>query len=164
MVFTPGSNGEFSIPPEMTIPSFWQVKNLAELSIEEWESLCDGCARCCLYKIQDIDTDELFYTNVACRFLQPNSCRCTDYVHRNDIMPTCILLTPGNLKDIDWMPPTCAYRLLSEGRSLRWWHPLVSGDPEFVHSAGISIRGSYLPELEADMDHLENYVTDESDL
>ncbi|NSW51562.1 MAG: YcgN family cysteine cluster protein [Anaerolineae bacterium] len=148
-------------PEEFAHPKFWQETSLKYLTLEQWESLCDGCARCCLYKIQDIDTDELFYTNVACRFLEAETCRCTDYIHRHDIMPTCIILTPRNLAEIDWMPETCAYRLLNEGKPLRWWHPLNSHGPDSVRAAGISICGKYLPEEQADMDHLENYIVED---
>lgn len=128
------------------------------MSAEEWDSLCDGCGKCCLYKLEDEDTLELYYTNVACRLLDLHTCRCTDYAHRQQSIPDCIVLTPDNLEEIPWLPATCAYRLLSEGQDLPWWHPLVSGDPETVHTAGISIRGRAVPETKAA--DLEEYVVD----
>ena len=156
--FLPQPDQTFMLPQQFIETAFWQIKPLNALTQQEWESLCDGCARCCLYKIQDIDTDELLYTQVACRYLNPQTCRCTDYENRNIIMPTCIPLNPQNITEIQWMPNTCAYRLLAEGKPLRWWHPLISGSQDTVNRADISIKGHYLPELEADLDHLEDYV------
>lgn len=115
----------------------------------EWESLCDGCGRCCLHKLRDAETDRVHYTNVACRLLNIETCRCADYEHRRKWVPDCVKLSPAKLKSIDWLPPTCAYRLLTEGKELAWWHPLVSGDPETVHQAGISVRGRALRERDA---------------
>jgi uncharacterized protein len=144
----------------MTQTGFWKTKKLAEMTSEEWESLCDGCAICCLYKLQDEDTEEVYYTQVVCRLLDLKQCRCTAYADRARLMPTCALLTPALLESIDWLPATCAYRRVKEGLDLEWWHPLVSGKPGLVHRQGLSIRGKAIPEEEADMEDLEDYVVD----
>jgi uncharacterized cysteine cluster protein YcgN (CxxCxxCC family) len=135
---------------------FWKVKPLGAMTRAEWESLCDGCGRCCLHKLRDEDTDKVAFTEVACRLLDTQSCRCGDYASRRSRVPDCVKLTPQKLAGIDWLPPTCAYRLLAEGRDLAWWHPLVSGDPETVHRAGISVRGRVVTEREAGA--LEDHV------
>ena len=128
---------------------FWRRKTLAEMTRGEWESLCDGCAKCCLDKLQDDDTGEIHYTNVACRLLDLGTCRCTDYANRKRFVPDCVILTPRTVARLPWLPSSCAYRLISEGRDLEWWHPLVSGDPETVHRAGVSVRGRAVPEAVA---------------
>ena len=107
----------------------------------EWESLCDGCARCCLIKLENADTGETHYTDIACRLLDTAACRCTDYEHRHRRVRDCLSITPRRAESLAWLPPTCAYRRLAEGKPLEWWHPLVSGDPETVHAAGVSVRG-----------------------
>lgn len=135
---------------------FWKHKSLLEMTAEEWESLCDGCGQCCLHKLEDEDTGELAITNVACRLLDLNSCRCTRYSERNRFVPDCVVLTKENVGSLHWMPGTCAYRLLSEGQDLAWWHPLVSGDPETVHEAKISVRSRAISEREAG--NLEDHV------
>jgi len=122
-------------------PPFWRVKRLAEMTKAEWESLCDGCGRCCLNKLTDEDTNETVFTGVACRLLDGHTCRCTDYAHRQAKVKDCVRLTPRNVRRLSWLPPTCGYRIVGEGRDLPWWHPLVSGRPETVHEAGISVRG-----------------------
>ena len=135
---------------------FWRRKTLAEMTRGEWESLCDGCAKCCLDKLQDEDTGEISYTEVACRLLDLGTCRCTDYANRKRFVPDCVVLTARTVTRLTWLPSTCAYRLISEGKDLEWWHPLVSGDPETVHRAGISVRGRAVPEALAG--DLEDHV------
>src|SRR5271155_3740508 len=120
---------------------FWQRKSLTEMTELEWESLCDGCGKCCLNKLEEESTDRTFYTDVGCRLLDGEACRCRDYAPRLDLVRDCVRLTPKNPKTIRWLPPSCAYVLIAEGRDLYWWHPLVSGDPESVHAAGVSVRG-----------------------
>jgi uncharacterized cysteine cluster protein YcgN (CxxCxxCC family) len=135
-------------------PPFWQTKSLSEMTRAEWESLCDGCGRCCLHKLRYEETGDLAFTNVACRLLDLKSCRCGDYANRRKHVPDCVQLSPAALREIDWLPPSCAYRRLAEGRDLAWWHPLVSGDPETVHKAGISVRGRAISEKQAGpLDH-----------
>ena len=119
---------------------FWRRKSLEEMTDSEWESLCDGCGRCCLNKLEEEGTDRTFYTDVGCRLLDGQTCRCRDYEHRLEQVEDCVQLTPETLKTITWLPPSCAYVLLGQGKDLYWWHPLVSGDLETVHAAGVSVR------------------------
>lgn len=128
---------------------FWETKRLDEMSAEEWESLCDGCGKCCLHKLQDADTDEIFSTNVACRLLDLETCRCGDYPNRKKKVPDCVQLTPETAASLPWLPPTCAYKLIAHGEALPEWHPLVSGSPDSVHDAGISLRGRAVSERQA---------------
>ena len=121
-------------------PPFWKAKALAEMTEAEWESLCDGCGRCCLVKLEDEDDGRIYFTDIGCRLLDGETCRCRDYANRSARVDDCVRLTAKNLGELNWLPPTCAYRLLANGRDLYWWHPLVSGDPETVHAAGVSVR------------------------
>lgn len=125
---------------------FWESKTLKQMSKQEWESLCDGCARCCLHKLEDEDTDEVYYTDIHCRYLDKNDCSCTVYQTRNEKVPECIWLTPEQAHSFHWLPDTCAYRLVAEGKSLYDWHPLISGDPNSVHAAEISLKGKGIPD------------------
>lgn len=146
----------------MTIEKdFWKNKTLAEMTIEEWEALCDGCGICCLYKIEDEDTGKIELTNVACRFLDLESITCQLYNARMSAMPTCIKLTPSKVEKLGWLPDTCAYRLILQGKPLPDWHPLVSGDPNSVHTAGISVMGKVITESEINTDYLEDHVVEE---
>lgn len=140
---------------------FWKTKALSAMSRPEWESLCDGCGRCCLHKLEDIDSGEVHYTRVACRLLDLSSCRCSDYRRRTARVADCEVLTADNITSIDWLPSTCAYRLLAEHKDLPWWHPLVSGDPETVHQAGISVRSMAISEVEVE-DDLEAFLLERS--
>ncbi len=128
---------------------FWKTRRLDEMTHEEWESLCDGCGRCCLHKLRYEDTGLLSFTNVACRLLDLESCRCGNYSRRRRLVPDCVNLTAAVVAEIDWLPPSCAYRRLAEGRDLAWWHPLVSGDRDTVHRAGISVQGRAVSERQA---------------
>lgn len=135
---------------------FWNSKRLEELTDAEWEALCDGCGRCCLLKLEDIDTGRVYYTDVACRLLDADRCRCTRYAERAALVKDCAVLDRSQLeRQLDWMPTTCAYRLRHEGRPLPDWHPLVSGDPASVHEAGISVRGRVVPEQAVPAEELE---------
>ncbi len=120
---------------------WWNTLSLEELDTTQWEALCDGCAKCCLHKLQDEESGEIFYTRVRCRYLDEQNCRCSDYPRRSQLMPNCIQLSADTAGDLEWLPATCAYRLRARGESLPAWHPLVSGDPDSVHRAGVSVRG-----------------------
>jgi uncharacterized cysteine cluster protein YcgN (CxxCxxCC family) len=135
---------------------FWKTKTLEEMTPTEWESLCDGCGKCCLSKLEDEDTGEIYWTTVACRLFDSGTCRCTDYANRLKKVADCVGLTPENVRTISWLPSTCAYRLVAEGRDLYWWHRLVSGSAETVHQAGMSVRGR-VTACESDLAEPEDY-------
>ena len=120
---------------------FWRTVPLEEMTPTEWESLCDGCGRCCLNKLEDEDTGEIHLTRLACALLDIGSCRCSDYPNRKAKMPDCVQIDPAKARALPWLPPTCAYRLVAEGKDLPEWHPLISGSADSVHAAGISVRG-----------------------
>jgi uncharacterized cysteine cluster protein YcgN (CxxCxxCC family) len=138
--------------------AFWQRKKLDELTRDEWESLCDGCGRCCLKKLEDESSGKVSYTDVACKLLDRERCRCRRYARRHELVPDCIALEPADARSFDWLPTTCAYRKLAAGQPLDWWHPLVSGDPATVHRAGISVRGRTIAERDVCTDELDPRV------
>ncbi len=149
----------------MTVEPFWKTTSLQDMSPAEWESLCDGCGRCCLHKLEDEETGDIAHTNVACHLLDLKTCRCTRYSERKRLVPDCLVLDTGNVSKLPWMPKTCAYRLLAEGKELAWWHPLVSGDPRTVVKAGISVKGLVISEYEAgDLeDHIVGWQDDDEE-
>ena len=141
---------------------FWETVRPENMTANEWEALCDGCGKCCLNKLEDEDTQEVALTRVACRLLDDTTCRCGQYGLRKTLVPECIQLSPTTMPDIAYfMPRTCAYRLLHEGKQLFWWHYLVSGDPNTVHEAGVSVRGITVPEFEVPEDEWEDYIIEE---
>ena len=125
---------------------FWETKPLTEMSATEWESLCDGCGLCCVIRFEDETTGEIVPTRVHCKLFDPDKCTCSDYANRQEHVPDCIKLTPGKIAGLRWLPPSCGYRRVHEGRGLAWWHPLISGDPETVHTAGVSVRRQTISE------------------
>ncbi|APZ42180.1 YcgN family cysteine cluster protein [Acidihalobacter ferrooxydans] len=137
--------------------AFWRHKTLAQMTQTEWESLCDGCGRCCLHKLEDEDTGEFYFTDVACRLLDTHSCRCRDYPNRFSSVSDCLALHVEDIPHFGWLPSTCAYRLLADGRDLPAWHPLLTGDPESVHTAGISARDRCVSET-AVTDDIEDHI------
>ena len=147
--------------PDPLRPRFWELP-LRSLTRAEWEALCDGCGKCCLNKLEDEDTGEVALTRVACRLLDCASCLCTRYETRHDYVPECIVLTPKTIKrNMYWLPQTCAYRLRFEGRPLPAWHPLLTGDPESTHRAGVSVRGIAQSEIEVPQDDWEDHIIEE---
>lgn len=125
----------------MSDEPFWKTTPMEAMSREQWESLCDGCGKCCLAKLEDEDTGDIYWTSVGCRLFDAGTCRCIDYANRAALVADCVQLNPENVRTISWLPSTCGYRLVAEVQDLRWWHPLVSGSPDTVHQAGISMRG-----------------------
>ncbi len=147
------------LPPEKSSEQpFWRTKSLDEMSKQEWESLCDGCGKCCLNKLEDENTGEITFTDVACRLLDVELCQCVSYAERNRFVPDCRILNPRVVKKLEWLPSTCAYRLVDQGKDLYWWHPLVSNNPETVHQANASVRGRVVSER--DTDDLEGHIVE----
>jgi len=138
--------------------AFWQDKSLDELTPDEWEALCDGCGKCCLLKLEDEDTEKIYVTDVACKLLDCDTCQCSNYLNRKSFVPDCVSLDPHSARTLEWLPSTCAYRLRADNKPLKWWHPLVSGDPDTVHQAGISVRHRVLSEPDVDEDDLPDRI------
>ena len=142
--------------------NFWETVPLDDMSRDEWEALCDGCGNCCLIKLEDEDSGNFLFTNVSCRLLDTGTCRCGNYALRKQIVKDCVILTPDNIESIaEWMPSTCAYRLLHEGDPLPEWHPLITGRKESVEEAGASVKDWAIPEYEVNMDDIEDYIVGE---
>jgi len=140
------------------VADWWHDKALAELSDGEWEALCDGCAKCCLHKLEDVDTGEIFYTKIRCRFLHEHTCRCSDYANRSSLAENCIDLRLADWGTLEWLPSTCAYRLRAHDQPLPQWHPLVSGSRDTVHRACISIRGRAISEEYVHADGYDEHI------
>ena len=139
---------------------FFETKSLAEMNTAEWESLCDGCGKCCVILLQEEDSERVYRTNLACKLLDLETVRCSDYANRHQRVPGCVRLTPDNIADLAWMPDTCAYRLLAEGKPLPDWHPLKSGDPRSPERAGISVKGQLVPEGQVPEDDWEDHIVE----
>lgn len=139
---------------------FWTNKPMTEFSHEEWESLCAGCGKCCLIKLEDVDSGEIHYTDVGCTLLDGKTCLCRDYANRKQIVPDCVILTPDRLEQIPWMPQSCSYRLIYEGKDLPDWHPLITSDPNSTHQAGQSVAGQIISEDDIDEDDLPTHIKD----
>ncbi len=137
---------------------FWERKRLSQMTKSEWERLCDGCGRCCLVKLEDEDTGEVHLTCLACKLLDIGTCRCKNYENRQEQVSDCLTIDLKAVRRLTWLPPTCAYRRLDEGRGLAWWHPLVSGTQETVHQAGISVRGVARSEKGVRDTAIERYI------
>ncbi len=140
---------------------FWKTKRLEDMSPQEWESLCDGCGRCCLIKLEDEDSGQIHLTRLSCRLLHVKSCRCSKYERRFELMHDCVDLTVDKIGKIKWLPQSCAYRRVAEGRDLAWWHPLVSGSPETVHQAGISVKSFAMTEARVKEENYLRYIIDD---
>jgi uncharacterized cysteine cluster protein YcgN (CxxCxxCC family) len=132
--------GHPETPAQPEAEPFWVTKRLKDMTRVEWESLCDGCGQCCLIKVEDEDTTDIYLTRLACRLLDVGTCRCSDYDNRHASVPDCVVIGLNNVRKLSWLPESCAYKRIAEGRELAWWHPLVSGDPDTVHQAGVSVR------------------------
>ena len=145
------------MPTKRTNP-FWRTKALDDMTPDEWESLCDGCGKCCMIRLEDEDTGMIADTNIACKLFDRTQCVCTHYKERCTLVPDCVSLTPENVGSLDWMPMTCAYRLVYEGFDLPPWHHLITGDKESIHEAGMSVRDKTVSETDIDPDDAEDYV------
>jgi uncharacterized cysteine cluster protein YcgN (CxxCxxCC family) len=139
---------------------FWETTALGDMTRPQWEALCDGCARCCLHKLQDPESGRIYFTMIACRLLDRQTCRCKNYRQRAAKVPGCLVLSAERIGNVNWLPATCAYRRLAAGKPLAWWHPLVSGDRESVHRAGVSIQGMSLREEDVHPDEWPRFILD----
>lgn len=137
---------------------FWKTKSFTQMSSSEWESLCDGCAKCCLHKLEDEDNGDVYYTDIACRYLDTNSCQCQEYEKRQKLVPECLKLRPQDVEQFYWLPSSCSYRLLAEGEDLPLWHPLISGQPLLMHQLGFSVKDKVVSEKSVDLDDYEDHV------
>lgn len=142
----------------MSAQPFWETTSLKDMTRKQWESLCDGCALCCLHKLEDEDTEEVYYTDVHCRYMDTANCNCTVYLERQEKVPNCVWLTPDQASEFHWLPDSCAYRVLAEGRKLAEWHPLISGDPNSVHEAGVSIKGKGVADNQVAEEDWEDHI------
>ena len=143
-------------------PRYWEDTPLTRMTRGEWEALCDGCGKCCMNKLEDEDTGEVVLTRVACRLFDDTTCQCSQYPIRHQFVPECIVLKPTNMDaNLYWMPETCAYKLLWQGKPLFDWHPLISGDPQTVHDAGVSMQSRTVPEFEIHEDDWEDHIIEE---
>ncbi|MEQ3762186.1 MAG: YcgN family cysteine cluster protein [Alcanivorax sp.] len=142
----------------MSAQPFWETTSLKDMTRKQWESLCDGCALCCLHKLEDEDTEEVYYTDVHCRYMDTANCNCTVYLERQEKVPNCVWLTPDQASEFHWLPDSCAYRVLAEGRKLADWHPLISGDPNSVHEAGVSIKGKGVADNQVAEEDWEDHI------
>lgn len=147
----------------MSQEPFWKTTSLEDMTTEQWESLCDGCGKCCLFKLDD-DEGRVYHTRISCKLLNPNTCQCSNYTQRKSIVPDCITLTVESIPKFNWLPETCAYKLIFHGKDLPKWHYLVSGSRQTIHDAGISVRGKIVSELTVDEQDYEDYVTEEEDI
>lgn len=136
--------------------NFWETKKLSEMTTEEWESLCDNCGKCCLHKLEDEDTGDIYFTSVVCNLIDLDTCRCTRYAERTQLVPECLDLKQHDFAEYNWLPATCAYRLLSDGEQLPSWHPLLSGSTDSVQDAGVAISSYAMKESE--IDDLEDHI------
>ena len=142
----------------MSAQPIWETTSLKDMTRKQWESLCDGCALCCLHKLEDEDTEEVYYTDVHCRYMDTANCNCTVYLERQEKVPNCVWLTPDQASEFHWLPDSCAYRVLAEGRKLADWHPLISGDPNSVHEAGVSFKGKGVADNQVAEEDLEDHI------
>ncbi len=149
-----------SKPSKKSKDRFWETIPFKELNDSQWESICDSCCQCCAHKLIDDDTDELFQTNVVCQYLDTNKCQCTVYSERHKFVPDCIKITPENAGELTWIPKTCGYRLLAEGKPLPKWHPLETGDPLSAKKAGYAVTDKVISDADVNMDELEDYLVD----
>ncbi len=142
----------------VTAKHFWEQKTFEQMTPVEWESLCDGCGKCCLHKLEDEDNGDVYYTDIACRYLDKQQCQCSEYEQRQQLVPECLKLHPRDVEQFYWLPTTCSYRLLSEGQSLPVWHHLLSGDKNLIHQLGFSVKGRVVAETDVEQDQYEERI------